>query len=148
MNERTICSGSKAVLIGLTTLLLAACAGTGGGDRAQSGSPQGVSVEERAQARWELMVERDFNAAWEYYTPGFREVTERADFRAEMSRRPIRWLAASVRDADCEAEQCRVRVDVTYQAIAAPAGQSRNRITRLVDETWVRLDDQWWFVQN
>lgn len=142
MNDRTRRNGPKALLVALGALLLAACAGTG------APVSDEASVEERAQQRWENMVARDFAAVWEFYTPGFREVTPQSDFRSEMARRPLRWLQASVRDADCDADQCRVRVDVTYQAIAAPAGQSRTRMTRLLDETWVRLDGQWWFVQN
>jgi len=35
--------------------------------------PAAEVVEERAQARWEAMVARDFQTAWEYYTPGYRE---------------------------------------------------------------------------
>lgn len=136
--------GPVVVICFLAVSLLAACAGTGAGSQA----PVEVTVEERAQERWEHMITRDFNAAWEFYTPGFRETNPQADFRAEMARRPIRWLSASVRSAECEGDRCRVRVDVTYQAVAAPAGQSRNRLTRILDENWVRLDGQWWFVQN
>ncbi|MGY6588973.1 MAG: hypothetical protein ACXIUB_11890 [Wenzhouxiangella sp.] len=123
-------------------VFLAACAGTGGG-------PVEQTVEERAQERWDLMVERDFEAAWALYTPGFRSQTDSRDFANDMNRRPIRWLGAEVRpDSDCDGDRCRVVVDVTYQPIAAPAGQGRLRMTRPLEETWIRLDGQWWFVQN
>jgi len=106
------------------------------------------SVEERAQARWDHLVTQDFDAAWEYYTPGFRETTPVRAFDRDMSRRPIRWLEANVLSSNCEEDRCAVSVAVTYQALAAPAGQRRMRVTRNLDETWIRLDGQWWFVQN
>ncbi|MFU8832498.1 MAG: hypothetical protein ACNA7J_10115 [Wenzhouxiangella sp.] len=106
------------------------------------------SVEERAQARWNHLVTRDFDEAWTYYSPGFRETTSVRAFDRDMHRRTIRWLEAQVRSATCEGDRCNVSVAVTYQALAAPAGQGRMRVTRNLDETWIRLDDQWWFVQN
>ncbi len=106
------------------------------------------TVEERAQARWNHLVTREFDAAWEYYSPGFRETTSVRDFDRDMHRRTVRWLEADVRSADCEGDRCTVSVAVTFQAIAAPAGQRRMRVTSNLDETWIRLDGQWWFVQN
>lgn len=133
---------SRTVLAVTVVLALAACATTG------TDSVPTQSVEERAQQRWAHLVERDFEAAWALHTPGFRQTTNAADFSRDMARRPIRWLSATVQSADCEADRCEVVVAVTYQAIAAPSGQRRLRLTRPVEETWVRLDGEWWFVQN
>lgn len=142
MNKKRVSFAAKVVVLGLATLLLAACAGPGGR------APAEVSVEERAQERWDYLVEREFGNAWNLHSPGFRETTPRDEFERDMRRRPIRWLVAEVRSAECEGDRCDVRVAVTYQAIAAPAGQRRIRMTRNIDETWIRLDGQWWFSQN
>ncbi len=129
-------------VLALAVCFLAACAGTGGG-------PVEQTVEERAQERWDHLLARDFEEAWALYTPGFRSQTDPRAFAGALSNRPVRWLGAVVRpDSDCDGDRCRVVVDVTYQPIGAPAGQGRLRMTRPVDETWIRVDGQWWFVQN
>jgi uncharacterized heparinase superfamily protein len=94
------------------------------------------------------LIARDFQNAWELHSPGFRETTPVDEFTRDMARRPVRWLAAEVRSAECGDDRCEVRVAVTYQAIAAPAGQRRLRMTRTLEETWIRLDGRWWFTQN
>ncbi len=105
-------------------------------------------VQERALARWGHMVERDFEHAWDYYSPGFRNGTPREDFVKDMNRRPIRWKDAEFLDTECDGDRCKVRVNVTYRAIAAPHGQSRMEMTRPLEENWVRLHDEWWYSAN
>ena len=106
------------------------------------------TLEERAQARWDLVLARDFEAAWEYLTPGFRQTTNRYDYARDMAGRPLRWLSAEVVAQDCEEDLCKINVLVGYQAIGAPAGMGQMRLSREIEETWIRLDGAWWFVQN
>jgi hypothetical protein len=105
-------------------------------------------VMERAEARWRTIMDRDFEASYEFRTPGYRQTVHRRDYERDMARRPFRWLAMEARSADCEGDRCEVRVRVTYQAVGAPAGQHRVRLTQDLTETWIRLDDQWWYSRN
>ncbi len=126
------------LLAGLA-LVLSACGGP---------SEPEQTLEERVLARWEHMIERDFEAAWEYYTPGFRQTTPRLDFAHDMTRRPVRWTAAEVVGTDCEEELCRVAVELEYRVPGAPSGQSGMRLSRTIEDQWVLLDGQWWFSAN
>lgn len=103
------------------------------------------SIEERVLARWNYMIEREFAQAWEYYTPGYRQTMPRDQFEDDMKRRPIRWYEAELNSVECQENRCSVTVDITYRAVSAPHGQSRMRLTRPLSETWVRMDDQWWY---
>lgn len=123
-------------------LLLAGCQS---GEDAPS-QPQ--SVEERAQARWDLLVERDFASAWEYYTPGFRETSSAQDFAGIMKQRPVRWTSAEVLGSACEDDRCQVLVEVSYTVPNAPNGLNTVSPTSEVDETWIRTGGQWWYVQE
>lgn len=104
------------------------------------------AVAERAQARWKLLIERDFDEAWEYYSPGFRETMDQRDFVYDMERRPVRWRAAQVGGVECEADRCTVTTDVTYNVPGAPSGMSRIENSRPVQETWIRAEGAWWFM--
>jgi hypothetical protein len=142
LKQNTINVSTRLLGVSLAAMLLAACAGTGGP------VPAEISVEERAQQRWDYLVAREFESAWTLYTPGFRQTTSADDYRRDRARRPVRWLTGQVQDAVCEDDRCQVTVVVTYQAPTAPAGQRRIRMTRNIEETWIRLDGQWWFAQN
>lgn len=121
-------------------LMLSAC---------QPAEEEPQSVEERAQARWDLMVERDFEAAWDYYTPGFRETGNRNEFAADMHGRPVRWREARVMGASCDEEdRCIVEVEVTYKPIGGPSELSGMQMTRVLKERWIRLDGQWWYTAD
>ena len=105
-------------------------------------------VEERVMERWERLLDRDFELAWEYYTPGFRQTNPRFDFGRDMAARPVRWLAAELESVECEGDRCDVGVMVTYRAPGAPGPLSEIEMDRVVDEVWIRVDDDWWFSGN
>ena len=54
-----------AALLATATLALAACAGL------QPKTPEDV-VRERSEARWDALIKRDFDKAWEYTQPAYR----------------------------------------------------------------------------
>lgn len=123
------------------TVMLAAALAACSPDR-----PPEEVVAERAQARWDAMVAREFETAWGYYTPGFREKTEAAVFRVQMSQRPIRWDSAAVTSTECaEEDKCEVAARVGYTAVGAPGQLAGMQNERTIRETWIRLDGQWWY---
>ena len=107
------------------------------------------TLEERVMARWEHMIDRDFEAAWEYYSPGFRQTTPVETFVRDMERRRFRWLEADFRGVECAEEDiCRAEVRIVYQALGAPSGMSRMRVPHVTREHWLFLEGQWWFSER
>lgn len=123
----------------LAGMVAAALVGCGAGDQ----RPE--SLEDRAQARWDAMVAGEFEEAWSYYTPGYRETTPAADFAQDMRRRPVRWTGAEILVSDCEGDRCEVTARVSYRVPSAPEGISDMEPERHVRETWIRTRDQWWY---
>ena len=125
------------IMLGMLTLLTAC----------SDPRPAAEVVQERAQARWEAMVARDFQTAWEYYTPGYREQMTAAAFEGEMARRPVKWTAAEVFEVDCAGDEprCEVRVRVEYQVQAAVPGVGTLRSKSGVTEIWLQIDGKWWY---
>ncbi len=141
-NQQYVAGAVHAVAVSLAAVfLLAAC------QPQPELSPEEI-VQERAMARWAHLVEREFEPAWDFYSPGFRDGTPREEFVDDMKRRPIRWKNVDFLEAQCDGDRCSVQVEVTYRAIAAPHGQSRMELTRPIEETWIRLRDEWWYSAN
>lgn len=104
-------------------------------------------VAERAQARWDALVGQDFEDAWPFYTPGFRQQLPAGDFAAEMGRRPVKWTAAEVLEVECAGDEprCEVRTRVDYKAPASIPGVGNLTGKSVVTEIWLQIGDEWWY---
>jgi hypothetical protein len=106
------------------------------------------TVEERAQARWDHLVARQFGQAWAYYSPGFRATTSAEDFTFDMVRRQVRWTAAEVLSSECQGDRCQVFYRVEYKPATGPTHFRDMALNRTQEESWIRSEGQWWYVQN
>ena len=96
----------RRALVAAAALGVAGCA-------FQSKAPE-QDVQERAQARWDALVKRDFERAWTYTDPAFRARVPQADYKARFGAGGA-WKEAKVTSVTCEPERCLVRVRVTTQ---------------------------------
>ena len=129
---------TRLTLTVLLLLLLVAC----------GAEPSEQSLDERVLARWGHMVERDFQAAWVFYTPGFRQTNPQQAFANEMAQRPVRWTGVEWMGAECAADVCEVTVRVGFRAVGAPSGMSSVEVVRDLRERWLLIDGQWWYSPN
>lgn len=129
--------GAMLGLMGLALLSLTACT-----------APEPVSVEERAQQRWDHVVAREFEQAYTFFSPGYRETTPLHEYMIDVLSRPVRWVDAEVIGASCLEDVCRLSVAVTYQPAAGPAHFRQLRPTRTIEERWIRVDGVWWYTIN
>ena len=126
-----------AALLATATLALAACAGL------QPTTPEDV-VRERSEARWDALIKRDFDKAWEYTQPAYRAlVGQKAYYKRFGGAGP--WKGVQIHEVTCEPERCTVRLRLT-STINVPRFRGQE-LTGYIDETWVRADGQWWFYQ-
>jgi len=125
----------RAAAAGILMAVAAGCASIGAGSR-----PAEQVVLERAQARWNALVDRDFGAAYAYLTSGYRAVVPLAAYRRQTTG-PAQWESAKAQSAKCEAARCIVAVEITFR-IGLPGHADRVQ-SSFVDETWVLEDGQW-----
>jgi hypothetical protein len=128
----------------LSALLLAGILVACGG----SAEPQ-QTLEERVLARWQHLIDRDFESAWAYYTPGFRQTTPVEVFVGDMQRRRFRWHEAEIKGVECDGEAvCQVEVRVVFQAVGAPSGMGNVRLPHEATERWLLLEGEWWLSEQ
>jgi len=95
-------------------------------------------VFERSQTQMNLLMEGDFAAAYDYMTPGYREVSTLGDF---ISRRlgVSNWTAAVVDSVTCESGICHVITSVTYER------KAYNLVnTKTMNEKWLKIGGKWY----
>ena len=127
----------SVILAGLAALWLAGCAAVGG----EQAAPEKV-VLERAQARWNAMLERDWNAAYPYLIPAYREVVPLKRYGNQFTG-PVQWESAKVTSAVCEEKRCTVKVEISFRTML-PGHMDRVASTFL-EEVWVLEQDGHWY---
>src|SRR5215470_5260667 len=75
----------------------------------------GAAVEQRALARWNLLIAHQADKAYDYLTPGYRLTVSREKYAAQMNDTALRWKAAHAGGHSCEADTCTVTVMVDVQ---------------------------------
>ena len=122
-------AGGVAVLM---VALMAACA------TVSPRSSQDI-VRDRAQARWNALVQGDVKAAYEFFSPGSRTTMSLADFATGI--RLGFWKAVVVDQVECGADSCEVSSTIEYD-------HRGMRVKTPHRETWVREGSNWWFLRR
>lgn len=103
-------------------------------------------VVERAEARWAAMLNRDLETAYSYYSPGYRSTMSVSDFVFKQRTRRVKWETAEYLDHSCTERSCKVKFKTGFRVDKAVPGMDVYRGYDEVEETWVKPDDEWWYV--
>ena len=138
MKEKKMISKVKWVL-GLT---IAACALTG--------CESNETLEESVNARWQGIVENEYEKAYQYYSPGYKEIESLDGFKVRMSTAKLNmeWHKGTYQSETCATEDaCEVSVEVvySYKFSKRSLGGVENIPTKL-KENWIKVDGKWFHV--
>jgi len=138
MKNKRLMTRVAAIASTVVFVLLAGCATV---------APTAVNiVAERSQARWDALLARDYEAAYSYYSPGFRSKASVVDLEIKMRLQRVRWTAAKYRDDTCTGDTCTVRFDVNYEVNSPVPGVSVWKGVDLIEEHWIKTGGEWWYV--
>jgi hypothetical protein len=133
--NKTIKPASVFVL--LLLMLLSACATTP--------SPDEI-VKEKAEARWEALLSRDYASAYSFYSPGYRSTTSVTDFEIEIRLRRVRWTTAEYLKHDCEENTCSVSFRMAYRVGSPVPGVNAWEGYDKITDQWVKTGGEWWYL--
>ena len=132
--------GEQAAAV-LVLALVAGCAAVGGG--LTKDSPAAVkesAVAERAKARWQALINRNYQEAYGFFSPASRSTTPLPAFQAKIG--PIEYRSVNIDKVECVVEVCTVKLTLTYDY---PPAKAKSVVT-LLDENWIIDQGQAWFV--
>ncbi|MGN6520640.1 MAG: hypothetical protein ACTHK2_14570 [Dokdonella sp.] len=124
--------------------LLAACALVALAGCTDKANPD--NVDRRAVERWNFLAAHEAEKAYDYLTPGFRATQTREAYAAAMNNRPVQWKGGKFKEKTCEAERCKVQIDVTYSVAAPGMGGRMMESTSTQSETWIYSQGDWYFL--
>lgn len=133
----------------LALALTAACSGLSPQPRELSEADI-AALEERVRARWQTLIDKDFEAAYEFASPNYRAVFSKGMFIRNFSY-TLDWQLTAVEvlayDADAAVASVAVRVmskSTKQTSVSAQFGF----VPTTVRERWVSIDGEWWHSAN
>lgn len=128
--------GLKSVLIAGLALTTVACASV------QEAPAEGVVVQ-RAQKRWDALLEGKIDEAYQFLSPGSKAKWGEKEYRSRIGLGL--WQGARVARADCSADRCDVHVKVDFRY----RRPGMNVVAETaVQEVWVKEEGIWWYVHK
>lgn len=118
--------------------LLTACAGLGKAPEER--------VSERAQTRWDLLLSDQLEAAYAYLSPGYRSGLSLRNYQRKLLTQDVRWTGAEVIESNCSSDTCKIRISIDYGVYGALPGVSKMQSRRDIEEDWVLVDREWYFL--
>ena len=131
--------GISPLLLGVTTLLLSACATT---------IPPERTIEERVTARWDTVLSDDFAGAYEYLSPGYRSSVSSVQYQRSLLLSKVKWNEAQYIESDCADTTCKVKISLKYTVYGGVPGVKSFNGTQAIDESWVLVDGNWYLVPD
>ena len=104
------------------------------------------NVDRRAVERWEYLIAHKAEQAYDYLSPGFRATQEREVYAQAMNNRPVQWKGVKFSSKECEAERCKVSVEIAYSLPIAAAGGKQAQGSSKQSETWILVDGEWYYL--
>jgi hypothetical protein len=128
-------SGYWAGWVALLALGFAGCAGI-----SVDSSPQAKQrlVAERAQARWQVLIKGDVDGAYQFLSTGSKAETSLEAYKSKIQ--PGMWREAKVDKVACEAEICKVSMQITYDT------KRMKGIQTPLDEAWIIENGSAWYI--
>ncbi len=132
--------GFKWLAVALVAVAAGGCAALGGGlDKDAPAAVKEAAVAERAKARWQALIKRDYEGAYQYLSPASRQTTSLSQYQARIA--AIQYRAVTIEKVECATEVCKVKLSLTYDY---PPAKAKGVVTPL-DESWIIDQGQAWF---
>jgi hypothetical protein len=124
----------------VATMALGGCAGIAGFGISKDSDPTAKQkvVAQRAEARWQSLIKGDLDAAYAYLSEGSKATTPLDVYKAKI--RPGLWRQAKVEKVECEAEVCKVQMQITLDH------KLMKGIETPLNESWIIEKGSAWYV--
>ena len=120
------------------------CAGIKG-----SGLGSDASIlHERAEERWEALLNKDWEEAYSYELPEYRKTHDLSKYKRRYGS-SLQWMHVTIKAVDIKEDQKNADVsgELTYQFTAPPGPGSEGKVqaTAPFKERWLKKESEWWF---
>ena len=135
-----------AALAMFLPLLLGACS-----DSKEMTPERAAALEQRVWARWQTLMDRDFEKTWEFASPNYRSIFSKRMFSNKFSY-GLEWELTEVKvvtyDGDAAVASVVTRVMTKSTNPTASAFKAFGSRPIIIRERWMFIDGEWWHIAN
>ena len=115
-----------------------------------SGCKKAEELEDSVNNRWQQMIVGDYQQAYEYMTPAYRNIESLAAFslRTESAKLKVNWINAIFKSKQCQEDFCKVIVELEYKYSFPRRSMGQVQLKTEVSENWILINKKWHFVPS
>ena len=112
---------------------------------------QQQALEQRVSERWQTLIAKDFDSAWEFTTPNYRRVFPKSLYVNKFSY-AVDWELTGIEVVNYDAPAA--VASVVVRVMSKPTKQTSSASIKLgalpttIGEKWILIDRQWWYSAN
>ncbi len=101
-------------------------------------------AKERSNARWALITDKKFDAAYEFYTPASRALFTLAEHVGQLQ--GLSYLDGMAHNSECDRDRCKVDARSTIYIQIPRIGLRKQTV--YLDEHWVLINAEMWLLRR
>lgn len=105
-----------------------------------------AELEQRVTAKWDAMIRKDLAAAYSLTSPAYRNLFSLDAFKRNFSLNKVAWKRIEVVSTDFKNDDAATVGIKVYFVYYQPQAEKAAEMTTYIDESWVRVDGQWWYL--
>ena len=106
---------------------------------------QRAVLTQRVAAKWDALIHKDFSTAYSFTSPGYRKLFSLDAFKSGFGNK-VTWRRVEVVDIDFKDNDAAIVGINLHFVYHSPQVERVFDLQTYVQEPWVLVDGQWWYV--
>jgi hypothetical protein len=103
-------------------------------------------VSQLSTQRWQALLAGDFEKAYAFAAPSFRQIKTLDYYRSARQATPVKWLASDLVRVNCSEQRCTVTINLESKPLVP--FPFAGTIKSGVEEIWILENGQWWMFET
>lgn len=106
------------------------------------------TIEERSVDRWVSVINSDYEKAYGYFTPAYRQTETLESYKLRMGKAKlnIEWIKSVFDEKKCDDTVCEVSMTLTYKYTFPRKSLGEIQLDTKITENWIKKDNKWYFL--
>jgi len=101
-------------------------------------------LDNRVKDYWDAKINKDFDVAYEFLTPGWRTTEDKRSYVNRMAGGKIEWVSVKTKSKECtQVDVCKVKVTLSY-VYRFPGRGGKIETDSDLTENWLMKDNTWY----
>ncbi len=105
-------------------------------------------VEIRSRDWLAAMINKDWEATYEFTSPGYKSGVSLVDHSLKMAARRVSWIGGEIMNTQCAGEVCSAQIRIVYKVFSPLRGLREFESFEMITTNWIKQGNNWWIVPS